>query len=195
MNPDPSIKRTWRGAADCGASGAAGRSASAAADTSFIAVSRSGTDLARRRALALTLTPRLVRRLRYDADLLRHPAGLPHRPVDEPTRAVRALYPTRRRQIQIDARMPERPAPAVAGRDHFADLDRLERGHFLANESVAPMGVSPLGAGCARPPPSPFGVALDIGLSRPGRTHNSRTTTSGLTTNGNGPGEFPAKLT
>src|SRR4051794_24789690 len=167
-----------------------GRSARSAVETSFITVSRCGADLARRRALALALAARTMRRLRHDADLPGDPAGLRHRPIDIAARAVRTLDPAERRQIKVHAGMAERPASAIAGRHHFADLDRLERDHFRASESVAPIGVSPLRAGCARPPPRPFGGALAIGLSRPGRTHNSRTKTAGHTADGDGPGEF-----
>src|SRR5690242_18412734 len=114
-----------------------------AAETSFITVSRSGADLAWRRALALALAAGTVRRLRHDANLSGDPASLRHRPIYIVARAVWTLDPAKRRQIEVHAGMAEGPAAAIAGRHHFADLDLLERGHCLANGSVAPIGVSP----------------------------------------------------
>src|SRR4051794_1561207 len=112
MNPEPSISRTWRGAAD-GASAVAGRSARVV-ETSFIAVSRAAShgcaDLARRRAFAFALAAGSMRRLRNDTNLPGDPAGRCHRPVDIAARAVRALDPAKRRQIEVHAGMPERPA-------------------------------------------------------------------------------------
>src|SRR3954452_3304 len=122
MNPDASIRKTWRGAADCGLSARTAGSASAAAATSFIAILRGGADLTRRRAFALALTAGTMRRLRHDADLLGAPAGLRHRPVDIAARAVRTLAPACGPKVQIHPGMPERTAPAVAGRHHLADL-------------------------------------------------------------------------
>src|SRR4051812_18487191 len=99
MNPDASIRKTWRGAAEGAPAGtAAGCSARRAPVTSSILASRGDlADLTRRRSFAQPLLAGLVRRRHCTPSLLGAPAGLRDRPVDEPARAIWALDPARRR--------------------------------------------------------------------------------------------------
>src|SRR5215208_5283306 len=117
MNPDPSIRKTWRGAAEGGAAPSAGRSATAAPATSArmssIGTSCRLADLARRRALAAPLLARGVRRRHRDSGFARDPAGPRHGAVHKAARAIWAFDLSRWRQVEVDARMAERSAAAI----------------------------------------------------------------------------------
>src|SRR5213078_4836419 len=93
--------------------------------------------LARRRAFRRALLASLVRRRRRDTDFGQYPPR--HLRVDEQARAVGALDPAVRRQVQIDARMPHRSAPAIAGRDCVIGFDRLEGHAVSSGDAGAPI--------------------------------------------------------
>src|SRR5437016_949561 len=138
MKPEASIRKTWCGAADAVAAGSpAGRSATTLIPTSSICTSRRVlrdlADLTRRRAFVLPLLARNLGRRHDHPGSLGYPAGPHDGAIDEQARAIGALDPARRRQVQIHPRVAEHatvaPLATSAGSHHLVDLNGLERGH------------------------------------------------------------------
>src|SRR5260370_40773718 len=111
MKPEPSIRKTWCGAAD-GAADGGGASAGRSPTTGAANSSMGGSF---RRAV-------------------RPGNGA----VDEQTRAIGALDAARRRQIEVNLGMAERTAAAITGRHHLVDLDGLERGNRQSGKCRRP---------------------------------------------------------
>src|SRR6266700_1519703 len=108
MKPEPSIRKTWCGAADgARAAVSTGRSATTAWAMSSMHGSSCISDLARRRAFARALLARPVRRRHGDTGLGRDPARPQDGAVDEQARAIGALDAARRREAQIDLGVPK----------------------------------------------------------------------------------------
>src|ERR1700757_721335 len=76
----------------------------------------------------LHLNVALFRHLRW-CDRLAGVSPL-HRAVDEEAGAIRALDLPCRAEIEIDPRMAERTAAAIAGSDRLVDVDGFERTHM-----------------------------------------------------------------
>src|SRR5438067_3386086 len=117
MKPEPSTRNTCFGAAE-GDAAVAGRASAMIA--SFTPRPSCSPGLPRRRALVRALRPGALRRRHRDADMR---VGRRGAAVDEPARAIGAFDMPGRREVQIDPRVAERAAAAIAGRDHLVDLD------------------------------------------------------------------------
>src|SRR5712691_8407778 len=111
MKPDPSIRKTWCGAAD-GAADGGGTSAGRSLTTGAASSSMGGSF---RRAV-------------------RPGNGA----VDEQARAIGAFDAARRREIEVDLGMAERAAAAIASGHHLGDLDGLERSHRQSGKCCRP---------------------------------------------------------
>src|SRR5579875_1925631 len=126
MKPDPSIRKTWRGARGSDPAAACG------CGWSGVLPTVSST-------LPVSIVVRGQRRRPLSAGSAvrgRRPAVRRYRAVDIKARAIRALDPSGGHQVQIDPRMAERPA--VAGDHLLLDIDGFERCH--GPESLQPTG-------------------------------------------------------
>src|SRR5579872_401018 len=123
MKPEPSTRKTCRGAADAGAAAARASATSA----SFIKRASCGAGLPWRRLLAWPLGAGAVRARHHDARYqARRGGGVP---IDEHPRTIWAFDLACGSQVQVHARVAERAAAAITGRDHLVDLDGFERCH------------------------------------------------------------------
>ena len=114
MNPEPSIRNTWCGAAERGMrSGESG-----------VAPKRAvRSDRPRRPSLRHCALPTPGRRSRLAG------SGCLHRAVDKETGAIRAFDLPIAPEIQKDPRMAERPTAAIASSDSLINVDGFERPH------------------------------------------------------------------
>src|ERR1700751_868604 len=115
MKPEPSIRKTWWGAAE----GAVAWGMGCGCETTASMISSTGVlysdiSLFRGRRRAGRGTFRL---------------GL-HRAVDEQPGAIRALDLPGGSKVEIDPRVPEGGIAAVASGDSFVDVDGLEGAHM-----------------------------------------------------------------